>query len=133
VDGRLGSRRVDGDVGFLAVVGLEPGSVLTLSYVECRLWILGATTKVNVHLSSVLFVFGSGEKREKSVDENTKRWPLPCQQSRGPDPYIDFPAHPWTPLAVEPLLRHKLQQAGLCNTWPSNAREKKKKRNKNDE
>lgn len=36
----MGSRSVDSDVDFLAVVRLEPGSVLTFSYVEFRLLIL---------------------------------------------------------------------------------------------
>ena len=65
-DRRLGSRRVDGEVDFLAVVGLELGSVLTFSYVDLCVLIARTTTKVNVHFSSVLFIlFILGSEKEK--------------------------------------------------------------------
>jgi hypothetical protein len=82
----LESRRVYCGADFLAVAWLEPGSVLTFSYVELSVLVLGATLfNVNVNFSAVTsatrevnfdviicLAASWSEEEKKSVDEKMK-------------------------------------------------------------
>lgn len=106
MDGRLRTRRVDGDVDLLAVVGLELGSVLTFSYVDLCFVIARTTTKVNVDLRSVLFMFGSEKKRRKSVDGNTKA--VAVTMSTTPGPRTSKVTSPLDPFSPRPETGHHI-------------------------